>query len=146
MTAATKSFIDTSTPFGKVAERRLSTERVGWLTTVSADGTPQPNAVWFLWDGATLLMYSIPNQAKLANIARNPHVALNLDSRKQGDSIVIVTGTAAVDSDAPPVNKNRAYLAKYRAEIARLKLGTPAKMASEYSVAVRITPKKLRGF
>ena len=146
MKAAIKSFIDTSTPFGKVAERRLSTERVGWLTTVSADGTPQPNAVWFLWDGATLLMYSIPNQAKLANIARNPRVALNLDSRKQGDSIVILTGTAAVDGDAPPLNKNRAYLAKYRAEIARLNLGTPAKMASEYSVAVRITPKKLRGF
>jgi len=144
--APIKSFIDTSTPFGKVAQRRLSTERVGWLTTVSADGTPQPNAVWFLWDGATLLMYSIPNQAKLANIARNPRVSLNLDSEKQGDSIVILTGTAAVDGDAPPVNKNRAYLAKYRSEIARLKLGTPAKMASEYSVAVRITPKKLRGF
>ncbi len=79
-------FIDTGTPFGKVAERRLRTERIGWLTTVSADGTPQPNAVWFLWDGGTLLMYSIPKQAKLANIARNPHVALNLDSKKQGDN------------------------------------------------------------
>jgi PPOX class probable F420-dependent enzyme len=146
VTASIRTFIDNSTPFGKVAERRLRTERVGWLTTVSADGTPQPNAVWFLWDGDTALMYSIPDQAKLKNIARNPSVALNLDSRKQGDSIVILTGTAAVDVSAPPLNKNRAYLAKYRAEIARLKLGTPAKMASEYSVAVRITPKKLRGF
>jgi PPOX class probable F420-dependent enzyme len=91
-------------------------------------------------------MYSIPNQAKLANIARNPNVALNLDSKKHGDGIVILTGSAAVDTHAPLLNKNRAYMAKYRAEIARLKLGTPAKMASEYSVAVRITPKKLRGF
>jgi len=146
MTAAMKNFIDTSTPFGKGAERLLKTERVVWLTTVSADGTPQPNAVWFIWDGNTALMYSIPNQAKLKNIARNPRVALNLDSKKRGDNIVILTGTAAVDTGAPPLNKNRAYMAKYRAEIARLKLGTPAKMASEYSVAVRITPKKLRGF
>ena len=143
---AQEKVVDTSTPFGKVAERRLRTERIGWLTTVSADGTPQPNAVWFLWDGATLLMYSIPKQAKLVNIARHPHVALNLDSKKQGDSVVILTGTAAVDKNAPPLNKNRAYMAKYRTEIARLKLGSPAKMASEYSVAVRITPKKLRGF
>jgi PPOX class probable F420-dependent enzyme len=141
-----ETFIDTSTPFGKVAERRLRTERIGWLTTVSADGTPQPNAVWFLWDGATLLMYSIPNQAKLANIARNPQVALNLDTKKQGDNVVILTGTAAVDATAPPLNNNRAYMTKYRTEIARLKLGSPAKMASEYSVAVRITPRKLRGF
>ncbi len=141
-----EKIVDTGTPFGKVAERRLRTERIGWLTTVSADGTPQPNAVWFLWDGTTLLMYSVPRQAKLANIARNPHVALNLDSKKQGDNVVIVTGTAAVDTSALPLNKNRAYMAKYRTEIARLKLGSPAKMASEYSVAVRITPKKLRGF
>lgn len=139
-------FIDTATPFGRGAERLLRTERVVWLTTVSADGTPQPNAVWFIWDGDTALMYSIPNQAKLKNIARNPRVALNLDSKKRGDNIVILTGTAAVDTSAPPLNKNRTYMAKYRAEIARLKLGTPAKMASEYSIAVRITPKKLRGF
>lgn len=143
---ANQKVIDLTTPFGKQAERLLRSERIVWLTTVSADGTPQPNAVWFVWDGETALMYSLPNQAKLKNIARNPHVALNLDSKKRGDRIVILTGTAAVDSSAPPANKNRAYMAKYRAEIARLNLGTPAKMASDYSVAVRITPKKLRGF
>ena len=143
---AKQELIDTSTPFGRRVERLLRTERIVWLTTVSADGTPQPNAVWFIWDGDSALMYSIPNQAKLKNIARNPHVAMNLDSKKRGDSIVILTGTAAVDTSAPPANKNRAYMAKYRTEIARLNLGTPAKMASEYSVAVRITPKKLRGF
>ena len=146
MKVGVKTFIDTGTPFGRYAERLLRTERIVWLTTVSADGTPQPNAIWFIWDGDTALMYSIPNQAKLKNIARNPNVALNLDSKKQGDGIVILTGHASVDSSAPPLNKNRAYLAKYRTEITRLKLGTPAKMASEYSVAVRITPKKLRGF
>jgi len=143
---APQKLIDTSTPFGRYAERLLRTERIVWLTTVSAAGTPQPNAVWFFWDGDTALMYSIPNQAKLKNIARNPNVALNLDSKKHGDGIVILTGSAAVDTHAPPLNKNRAYMAKYRTEIARLKLGTPAKMASEYSVAVRITPNKLRGF
>lgn len=143
---ANDKLIDTSTTFGRYAERLLRTERIVWLTTVSSDGTPQPNAVWFIWDGDTGLMYSIPNQAKLKNIARNPHVALNLDSKKHGDGIVILTGSAAVDTNAPPLNKNRPYMAKYRTEIARLKLGTPAKMASEYSVAVRITPKKLRGF
>ena len=117
MTAAVKTFIDTSTPFGKVAERMLRTERIVWLTTVSADGTPQPNAVWFIWDGDSALMYSIPNQAKLKNIARNPNVALNLDSKKQGDRLVILTGTAAVETNASPLNKNRAYMAKYRTEI-----------------------------
>jgi len=138
--------IDTADAFGKVADRRLRREKIVWLTTTSADGTPQPHAVWFLWDGETVLMYSIPNQAKLKNISRHSRVSLNLDSAKKGDSIVIVTGTATIASDAPPLNKNRDYVAKYRAEIERLGLGTAARMAKEYSVAVRITPEKLRGF
>lgn len=138
--------IDLATAFGKTADRRLRSERIAWLTTTSADGTPQPNAIWFLWDGETALMYSIPDQAKLKNIARNPRVSLNLDTRKSGDSVVIVTGEAAVDPNAPPLNKNRDYVAKYRTEMDRLGLGTPAKMAKEYSVAVRITPSKVRGF
>ena len=138
--------VDTANAFGKNADRRLRKERIVWLTTTSADGTPQPNAVWFLWDGETVLMYSIPNQAKLKNIARNPRVSINLDSSKKGDSIVILTGTAAIDHNAPPINKNRDYVAKYRAEIERLGIGSAAKMAKEYSVPVRITPEKLRGF
>lgn len=145
MTAGSK-VIDTSTKFGKRAERRLRTELVGWLTTVASDGTPQPNAIWFVWDGTTALMYSIANQAKLRNIARNPRVSLHLDTRSHGDSIVILTGTAAIDESAPPLSKNRAYVTKYRADIERLGIGNPAKMAKQYSVAVRITPTRLRGF
>ena len=34
--------IDTTTPFGERAQRRLRDERLAWLTTTSADGTPQP--------------------------------------------------------------------------------------------------------
>src|ERR1051326_5950254 len=129
-----------------MADRRLRNERIAWLTTTSADGTPQPNAVWFVWDGHTLLMYSIPNQAKLKNIDRNPRVAMHLDTRKSGDSVVVVTGTAAVDPSAPPLNKHRDYLGKYRTEIVRLGIGPPAKMAREYSVAVSIAPAQIRGF
>ena len=79
--------IDTADAFGKVADRRLRREKIVWLTTTSTDGTPQPHAVWFHWDGETVLMYSIPNQAKLKNISRHPRVSLNLDSAKKGDSI-----------------------------------------------------------
>ena len=39
--------IDTSTPFGQRAQRRLREDRLAWLTTTSADGTPRPVPVWF---------------------------------------------------------------------------------------------------
>ena len=53
-----KGPIDVSTPFGKRIAERLETEIMVWLTTVAPDGAPQPNPVWFLWDGSTLLVYS----------------------------------------------------------------------------------------
>src|SRR5579864_2154740 len=138
--------IDTTTEFGARAARRLREDRVGWLVTVSRDGTPQPNPVWFSWDGESILVYSEPGQAKLRNIEANPRVALHLDSRSSGDDIVIVIAGATIDGSAPPVHKNAPYVAKYRREMARLGLGRPEKMAESYSVAIRLVPSKVRGF
>lgn len=138
--------IDATTEFGSRAARRLREDGIGWLVTVSGDGTPQPNPVWFSWDGESILVYSEPGQAKLRNIEANPRVALHLDSRSSGDDIVIVIASAAVDPSAPPVHKNLQYVAKYRQDMVRLGLGRPEKMARTYSAAIRLTPSKVRGF
>jgi predicted pyridoxine 5'-phosphate oxidase superfamily flavin-nucleotide-binding protein len=39
--------IDTSTEFGAKVVQRIEEQKLAWLTTVSADGTPQPNPVRF---------------------------------------------------------------------------------------------------
>jgi len=102
----------------------------------------RPNPVWFLWDGSSLLIYSMPDQAKLKHIARSPRVALHLDSQDSGDDIVVVTGTAAIDPTAPPVHENAPYVEKYATEMRRLELGTPETMAKTYSVPIRLTPRR----
>ena len=137
--------IDTATPFGERAERRLREDRLAWLTTVSADGTPQPVPVWFLWDGAdSFLIYSKPNTAKLRNIAARPRVSLHLDGNGQGGDIVAVLGSAAVAND-PPAHEVPAYVEKYGAFIAR-NTWTPESFAADYSVPLRITATGLRGW
>ena len=141
-----KRVIDPETEFGARCARRLREDMIAWLITAGGDGTPQPNPVWFVWDGATLLVYSEPGQAKLKHIARNPRVAVHLDSRNSGDDIVIITGTAAVDTSAPPADQDSEYVRKYRDEMVRLNLGSPEEMARTYSAAIRITPTKVRGF
>jgi len=138
--------IDTTTEFGARAAKRLREDTVGWLVTVSRDGTPQPNPVWFSWDGESILVYSERGQAKLRHIEANPRVALHLDSRSSGDDVVIVIAAATVDPSAPPVHQNAPYVAKYREEMVRLGLGSPETMAETYSVAVRLIPSKVRGF
>jgi PPOX class probable F420-dependent enzyme len=65
----------TSTPFGERVARRLREEKLAWLT-VGADGTPQPNPVWFLWEGDTILIYSMTHAARVANIKHMPRIFL----------------------------------------------------------------------
>src|SRR5438045_8206452 len=105
----------TSTPFGERVARRLRDERIIWLTTVGADGTPQPNPVWFLWDGETdtFLIYSLPNAARVVNIRRNPRVSLNLDGNGRGGDIVVITGEAHLRPDEPPADQIPDYVEKY---------------------------------
>ena len=136
--------IDTKSEFGKRAARRLKDELIYWLVTIGSDGTPQPSPVWAMQDGETFLMYSQPDTPKLRNVAARPQVALHLDGDGKGGDIVIVTGDARIDRDAPPADQVPAYVAKYREGIKRIGM-TAESFARAYSVAVRITPRHLRG-
>ena len=137
---------DPSTPFGERVARRLRDERLIWLTTVDAKGTPQPTPVWFLWDEttSTFLIYSLTNAKRHAHLQQNPRVALNFDGNGKGGDIIVFTGEAQVSSDDPPADQLPAYVEKYRDFITR-SFGTPANFASKYSVALRIRPMALRG-
>jgi PPOX class probable F420-dependent enzyme len=132
---------DTTTEAGKRAEARLGEEEISWMTTVRSDGQPQTVPVWFLWDDEGFLIYSQPNRQKLRNIARNPHVGLNLNSNARGGDVVRVEGTASIDEDAPPASEGAPYVEKYRESIARIGFD-PEGFARAYSVAVRVRPER----
>ena len=137
--------IDLSSKLGIRVARRLDQEQIIWLTTVRADGTPQPSPVWFLWVDQTVLIYSQPNKQKLRNIARSSKVALNFNSDEYGDDVAVITGEAQIDLQAPAVTQIPAYLEKYREGIVRLG-STAEDFAQSYSIAIRVTPTNLRGF
>ena len=137
--------LDLNDPFDARVARHLEEDEVGWLTTVSPDGTPQPVPVWFLYDGTTLLIYSQRNQAKERNIARNARVSFNFNTDPQGVDVVVITGTAAVDPQADPVLGNPDYLAKYREAIVRIGMTTES-FSETYAVPIRFYPELLRGF
>jgi PPOX class probable F420-dependent enzyme len=136
---------DTTTPFGQRVERRLAEEQVIWLVTTDRSGTPQPNPIWFIMEGGTLLLYSQPGAAKVRHIQERPRVALNFNTDEGGEDVIVLLGSAAVDPAAPPVDQLPAYLAKYGAAIPGIG-STPEKMAAEYSTAIRVTIERVRGF
>src|SRR5438270_7862312 len=97
---------DPSTPFGERVARRLRDERLIWLTSVDAKGTPQPAPVWFLWDEATstMLVYSRSDAKRLAHMQQNSRVALNFDGNGSGGDIIVISGTVQVGSNDSPAD------------------------------------------
>lgn len=134
--------IDLSTKLGVQAAKRLKEDDFIWLTTMSPDGTPQPNPVWFYWDGKSLIIYSQPDAHKVGNIARNPKVGVNFQANDEGVDFVVLTGDASIDKK-PPKHDSR-YIEKYREHIPKIGL-TPESLAASYSTLIRVTPTKLRG-
>jgi PPOX class probable F420-dependent enzyme len=137
--------LDQSTEFGARATRRLNEAIIGWLTTVSPSGQPQPIPVWFLWDGdRSILLYSRPDKRKLENMAANPKVSLSLDSDGIEADIVVVWGEMHVTTDPPSVEVPE-YIEKYRGRIEALGW-TPESFAADFSVPLRIDIARIHGW
>jgi PPOX class probable F420-dependent enzyme len=138
-------FLDQTTEFGQRAKRRLHEAIIGWLTTVSPNGAPQPIPVWYLWDGdRSILLYSRPDKRKLRNIAANPKVSLNLDSDGVEADIVVCWGEVRI-SDDPPADETPEYVQKYDRRIAALGW-TPQSFAADFSVPLRIDLTRIHGW
>lgn len=121
-------------------EERLRENMIIWLGTVRPDGRPHLVAVWFLWDGETILIFSKPDQ-KIRNLKQNQHVALALDDTRLGAEPITLEGEAdllehgAADASLP------AYEAKY-AEFMKRYGWTGASMTASYSEPIRVRPTK----
>jgi PPOX class probable F420-dependent enzyme len=138
--------VDFTTKLGRRIEERLRTEKAIWLTTVGPDGTPQPNPVWFTWDGRTVLLYSHKDALRNRNLRANPRVALTFDSVRGETDVHVITGTARFAPEEPPVTRCEPYLAKY-AEAITGELGSnQEEYAATYTLAIRVTPERIRGF
>ena len=125
------------------ARQHLADDVVAWLTTVAPDGTPQSSVIAFLWEGETILFYSQPDTPKLRNVARSPLVSFSLQSDRYGDHLLIIEGTAAEDRTIPPSDEHPAYRVKYREPLEHWGMGE-AETARDFSVPIRITPRRVR--
>jgi PPOX class probable F420-dependent enzyme len=122
-------------------ERHLTGDLIAWLTTVTPAGRPAPRPVWFVWDGAAIVIYSLNRGAKLRHIQANDQVAVHFNSNADGGDIVVISGRAELVPDAPPPSQFPGLLDKYAAAISRM--GQTAQWYDdEYGVALRVTPER----
>ncbi len=142
MATRKRPLLDTTTPAGKRVQRRLQKEIVIWLATVGADGTPHAVPVWFLWDGVSFLIYSLPGQ-KVQDIEGNPAVTMHLNSTADGSDVVRVDGNAKRLRRHPPAHEVPAYIRKY-ARLIKSYGWKPEGFARDYHVALRVRPTRFR--
>ncbi len=45
--------------------QRLTSDHLGWLTTVAKSGQPVPRLVWFYFDGTDIVVYTMPEAARV---------------------------------------------------------------------------------
>lgn len=125
------------------ARRRISQDRVAWLTTVTDRGAPAPNPVWFVPDGDDLVVFSAPGARKVHNIEQRPEVTLHFNSDPDGGDVVVITGRAELARGRRPSALD-AYIDKYEATITGALGITVDQLDQTYDVEVRIRPTRVR--
>jgi PPOX class probable F420-dependent enzyme len=132
---------DPASAFGQAVRRRLRDDLLVWLTTTGADGTPQPNPVWFLWqeEDDSLLVYSFAGAARLRHLRLRPAVSLNLDGAEE--SVAVILGRASLAEAEPPADRHPGFLAKY----GHLMSAGPEQWARRFPVAIRVHLVRVRG-
>jgi PPOX class probable F420-dependent enzyme len=128
---------------GDRVRRRLEQDRVAWLTSVGADGTPQPNPVWFIVEGEEILVWNAVGAHRLTHLRSRPRVALNFNSTRSGGDILVITGEAHFDATAPLPHEVPAYVEKYGADMKSIS-GSLEAFSEAYPHLLRIRPKGVR--
>jgi hypothetical protein len=81
-----------------VAQELLQSKIPARLAYVWTDGTPRVVPIWFHWNGQEIVMASPPKAPKLKALAKNPKVSLTIDDNTFPHKVLLVRGTARLES------------------------------------------------
>jgi hypothetical protein len=68
------------------------------LAYVWTDGTPRVIPIWFHWNGQELVLATPPKAPKLKALSKNPKVALTIDDNDFPHKVLMVRGTARLET------------------------------------------------
>ena len=79
-----------------LAQRLMAAAIPARLAYVAVDGTPRVVPMGFHWNGAEIVMATVPVSPKVSALRANPVVALTVDTNDQPPNVLMVRGTVRV--------------------------------------------------
>ncbi|AIJ17086.1 MULTISPECIES: pyridoxamine 5'-phosphate oxidase family protein [Streptomyces] len=126
-------------------ETFLTTQRTCRVATVSADGAPHVSTLWFVWDGASMWLYSVVRSRRWADLRRDPRVAIVVDTGEEYDELrgVELSGRVAFVGEAPRTGELCAELDFPETLFARKNFGLQEMPHDGRHAWLRLTPEKV---
>lgn len=117
----------------------LASKALAHVATIGPNGEPQSTPVWFIWDGARVLISQTEGQQKLRNLRREPRIALSMVDPGDPNRNLEIRGH--VESEIP--DPDRAFVR----QLSRKYLGDESFGGVEGDhVVVRIMPEHTTSF
>ncbi|MFJ1707538.1 pyridoxamine 5'-phosphate oxidase family protein [Kitasatospora sp. NPDC088346] len=81
-----------------VAQRLLASCRLTRLAYTGRDGAPRVVPIGYTWTGTHFVLCTVPGSAKVAALTADPRVALTVDTDVFPPNVLLVRGTAALET------------------------------------------------
>jgi len=80
-----------------LGQELLRTNKLVRLAYLGGDGYPRVIPIGFYWNGAQIIICTAPTAPKVRALAKNPHVALTIDTESQPPHVLLVRGIARIE-------------------------------------------------
>lgn len=81
-----------------ISQQLLGSSTPARLAYTAVDGDPRVVPIGFVWNGAQLVLFSVPAMAKVRALQRNPRVAITIDTIEPWPPrVLLVRGAASLE-------------------------------------------------
>jgi len=96
-----------------VSQELLQSKIPARLAYNATDGTPRVVPIWFHWNGHEVVMGTPPKAPKLKSLAKNPKVAITIDDNNFPHKVLMIRGSARLETVAGIVPEYAAAAERY---------------------------------
>ncbi len=122
----------------------LGSERTCRVATAGSDG-PHVTALWFVWDGTSLWLYSIIASQRWSDLGRDPRVAVLVDTGHDYSELrgAELRGRVEVVGEVPRTRRPDSELETPERLFAGKYIGTDTMIHDERHAWLRLTPERI---